>query len=82
MPDCLMPSRRPTPSTLPTPDAAALAVSEQLTEQICKIMHHAGGRIPFDQFMKLAFYAPGLGYYVAGSRKFGEAGDFITSPGK
>jgi SAM-dependent MidA family methyltransferase len=30
--------------------------------------------------MELALYAPGLGYYVAGSRKFGEAGDFVTSP--
>lgn len=80
MPDCLIPSRRPTPSILPTPDAAALAVSEQLTKQIRMIMHQSAGRIPFDQFMELALYAPGLGYYVAGSRKFGEAGDFITSP--
>jgi len=80
MPDRLIPSIRPSPSTLPTPDEAALAVSEQLTKQIRKIMRLAGGRIPFDQFMELALYAPGLGYYVAGSRKFGEAGDFITSP--
>jgi SAM-dependent MidA family methyltransferase len=28
----------------------------------------------------LALYAPGLGYYTAGARKFGEAGDFITAP--
>ncbi|MBD3610765.1 MAG: SAM-dependent methyltransferase, partial [Gammaproteobacteria bacterium] len=27
-----------------------------------------------------ALYAPGLGYYSAGSSKFGEAGDFITAP--
>ena len=25
-------------------------------------------------------YAPGLGYYVAGARKFGAAGDFVTGP--
>lgn len=25
-------------------------------------------------------YAPGLGYYSAGSSKFGEAGDFVTAP--
>lgn len=80
MPDCHIPSRRATPSALPTPDAAALAVSAQLTEQMRKFMQQAGGRIPFDHFMELALYAPGLGYYVAGSRKFGEAGDFITSP--
>ena len=30
--------------------------------------------------MELALYAPGLGYYTAGTRKFGEAGDFITAP--
>jgi SAM-dependent MidA family methyltransferase len=30
--------------------------------------------------MDLALYAPGLGYYSAGSRKFGGNGDFITAP--
>ncbi len=40
----------------------------------------AGGRIPFDRYMELALYAPGLGYYTAGARKFGEAGDFVTAP--
>lgn len=30
--------------------------------------------------MELALYAPGLGYYSAGSSKFGEAGDFVTAP--
>ena len=30
--------------------------------------------------MQLALYAPGLGYYNSGSRKFGEQGDFITAP--
>lgn len=25
-------------------------------------------------------YEPGLGYYAAGSQKFGKAGDFITAP--
>jgi len=39
-----------------------------------------GGWIPFARFMELALYAPGLGYYTAGARKFGEAGDFITAP--
>jgi SAM-dependent MidA family methyltransferase len=28
----------------------------------------------------MALYAPGLGYYVAGARKFGAAGDFVTAP--
>ena len=30
--------------------------------------------------MQHALYAPGLGYYAAGSTKFGAAGDFITAP--
>ena len=30
--------------------------------------------------MQLVLYAPGLGYYVAGARKFGAAGDFVTAP--
>jgi SAM-dependent MidA family methyltransferase len=49
-------------------------------ELIRQTITQAGGRIPFDRFMELALYAPGLGYYVAGSRKFGEAGDFVTAP--
>jgi SAM-dependent MidA family methyltransferase len=39
-----------------------------------------GGWIGFDRFMQLALYEPGLGYYSAGARKFGAAGDFITAP--
>lgn len=30
--------------------------------------------------MALALYAPGLGYYSAGARKFGSEGDFTTAP--
>ncbi|HCB12554.1 MAG TPA: SAM-dependent methyltransferase, partial [Gammaproteobacteria bacterium] len=30
--------------------------------------------------MDLALYAPALGYYRAGTRKFGPGGDFITAP--
>ena len=30
--------------------------------------------------MEIALHAPGLGYYSAGARKFGAAGDFITAP--
>ena len=40
----------------------------------------AAGALPFDRYMELALYAPGLGYYVNGRRKFGEAGDFVTAP--
>jgi len=30
--------------------------------------------------MELALYAPGLGYYSAGAKKLGKAGDFVTAP--
>ena len=40
----------------------------------------AGGWISFARYMELALHAPGLGYYSAGARKFGAAGDFITAP--
>ncbi len=36
--------------------------------------------LDFEAFMQLALYAPGLGYYSAGSRKIGAAGDFTTAP--
>ncbi len=65
---------------LPPPDAEQLAHSERLQAHIREVMAHHGGRIGFDRFMELALYAPGLGYYSAGSRKFGEGGDFVTAP--
>lgn len=40
----------------------------------------AGGWISFDEYMQLALYAPGIGYYSAGARKLGEGGDFTTAP--
>ncbi|RDH87846.1 MAG: SAM-dependent methyltransferase [endosymbiont of Escarpia spicata] len=80
MSDCLQSPHHSSPNSLPSPDAAALAVSEQLERRIRDEMEQTGGAIPFDRFMELALYAPGLGYYVAGSRKFGEAGDFVTAP--
>jgi len=73
-----MPSH-PTAS-LPSPSPEALAHSERLAKLIRKEIANHDGWIPFARFMELALYAPGLGYYSAGSRKFGEAGDFITAP--
>jgi SAM-dependent MidA family methyltransferase len=40
----------------------------------------AGGWLPFETFMELALYAPGLGYYSAGGTKIGAGGDFTTAP--
>ena len=65
---------------LPEPSADALASSLELTRRIRAEIDVQGGWIPFSRYMELALYAPGLGYYAGGSRKFGEAGDFVTAP--
>lgn len=65
---------------LPEPDHAALAHSGYLLDLIRKIISDSGGWIPFAEYMRLALYAPGLGYYSAGAAKFGEGGDFVTAP--
>jgi SAM-dependent MidA family methyltransferase len=70
----------PNPADLPVPAPDALAHSARLAEHIRAAMREAGGQIPFSRYMDLALYAPGLGYYSAGARKFGAAGDFITAP--
>lgn len=68
------------PPALPSPTAEEQAHHDKLVQRLREEMAAAGGEIPFDRFMELALYAPGLGYYVAGTRKFGEHGDFITAP--
>ena len=73
-------SLQPSPNRLPTPEPDEQAHSKQLAERIRAEIDQAGGAIGFDRYMELALYAPGLGYYVTGHRKFGEQGDFITSP--
>lgn len=65
---------------LPEPDGQAIRLSNKLVEIIRQECNRTPGGIPFSRFMQLALYAPGLGYYSSGSRKFGEEGDFITSP--
>lgn len=68
------------PASLPQPDPEAARHSARLAEKIRSDIAAHGGWIPFTRYMELALYAPGLGYYTAGARKFGEAGDFITAP--
>ncbi|MBI3903949.1 MAG: SAM-dependent methyltransferase [Nitrosomonadales bacterium] len=68
------------PISMPLPSAAARAHSDRLRELILGDIAAQGGWIPCSRFMELALYAPGLGYYAAGARKFGAAGDFITAP--
>jgi SAM-dependent MidA family methyltransferase len=67
-------------AALPLPDADAFAHTDACAAMIREAIHAAGGVISFATFMELALYAPGFGYYAAGARKFGAAGDFITAP--
>jgi len=66
--------------TLPAPDPAAAAHSARMLDYIRAEIAATGGAISFARFMDLALYAPGRGYYCAGTRKFGSGGDFITAP--
>ena len=67
-------------SRLPRPDDDSLAHSKKVCESIRQAIDEAGGSISFAQFMHLALYSPGLGYYNVGTTKFGETGDFVTAP--
>ena len=66
---------------LPRPSETELKHSEKLQ---LKIQHaitcQKNQCLSFASFMQMALYEPSLGYYVAGLRKFGEQGDFVTAP--
>ncbi len=63
---------------VPAPDAA------EHSHRLCTLLRQriadAGGWLSFADYMAQTLYAPGLGYYAAGARKFGSAGDFVTAP--
>ncbi|HEY1875124.1 MAG TPA: SAM-dependent methyltransferase [Steroidobacteraceae bacterium] len=54
--------------------------SLRLAAHIRGALAAAAGWLSFERFMELALYAPGLGYYSAGSVKLGAGGDFVTAP--
>jgi SAM-dependent MidA family methyltransferase len=60
--------------------AEAAAHSARVREHLAAKIQAHGGWLGFEQFMDLALYAPGLGYYSGGARKLGAAGDFTTAP--
>jgi SAM-dependent MidA family methyltransferase len=72
-------------TTLPDLDPDSQAQSDLVADALRARIAHAGGWLPFDDWMGQALYAPGLGYYAAGSAKLavgGQApsGDFVTAP--
>ncbi len=65
---------------MPEPDAVARAHSARVVADVRGAIEGAGGFITMAGYLQRVLYAPGLGYYVAGARKFGAAGDFVTAP--
>ena len=63
---------------LPEPDAESAQHAAKVAAALRDVI--GDGSISFAEFMQRALYEPGLGYYVAGNRKFGPAGDFVTAP--
>lgn len=70
--------------TLTTSLTITDTIAQQHSEQLLTLIKHqiseAGGKISFADYMQLCLYAPGLGYYSAGSHKIGHGGDFTTAP--
>jgi len=65
---------------LPTPDEAARAHSGLLADAIIARIEASGGAIGFDEYMRMALYEPGLGYYAGPAVDIGAQGDFVTAP--
>lgn len=60
------------------------SVSSALSRVIRRAILEQGGWLPFDRFMAMALYEPGLGYYANGGQVFGtmpgSGSDFVTAP--
>jgi len=67
-------------AALPPPDAAGQARSDALLARVAARIAAAGGWLSFADYMHMALYEPGLGYYDARGSKFGTQGDFVTAP--
>src|SRR5262249_28883433 len=65
---------------LPIPSEDEREHAERVAALIRAEIDAAGGALDFARYMELALYAPGLGYYSAGSTKLGKDGDFVTAP--
>ena len=64
--------------------AGAESLSARLHTRVQGAIGQAGGWLPFDRFMAIVLYEPGLGYYMRGSQVFGHmpgsGSDFVTAP--
>ena len=62
------------------PSEIALSHSRSVQAMIREKILAAHHWISFEDYMNLALYAPGMGYYSSGATKLGSAGDFVTAP--
>ena len=67
-------------TSLPEADPESAQHSARVAQYVCDKIAAAGACISFAEYMHHVLYAPGLGYYSAGTTKFGAAGDFVTAP--
>lgn len=67
-------------SNLPELTAWQAAHSHAVASAVRDAIATHGGWLSFEDYLRIVLYAPGLGYYAAGSVKFGAAGDFVTAP--
>ncbi len=66
----------------------ARSLTSALLERLRQAIEAEGGWLPFDRFMAMALYLPGLGYYASDTPKFGQlpagvdgqGSDFVTAP--
>ena len=65
---------------LPPPDPDAAAHGARVARHVAAAIDAAAGALSFADYMEAVLYAPGLGYYSAGSHKLGADGDFVTAP--
>jgi SAM-dependent MidA family methyltransferase len=64
------------------------SLTSTLLARLQEAIRAAGGWLPFDRFMAMALYEPGLGYYANALPKFGQmpegtagqGSDFVTAP--
>ncbi len=65
--------------TLPAPSPTEQEHSQVLLKHIQQAIQAQAGSLSFRDYMHMALYQAGLGYYVAGQHKLGKGGDFTTA---
>ena len=68
----------------PGPESLSARLPARLLPHLRCAIADAGGWLPFDRYMAIALYQPGLGYYARGSGQIGlwpdSGSDFVTAP--